>query len=61
MTEISKVTKYEMLLNNEYQGKELKSFFLTQIEDNLNNEISLKTVKTKTDINNLIQSSLEYV
>ena len=35
-----------MLLNCDYKGGKIKSNFLSQIEDNLNNEIYLKTVKT---------------
>jgi hypothetical protein len=46
LTEVNRVGKYEMLLNCEYQGGKIKSNFLTQIEDNLNNEINLKTVRT---------------
>lgn len=33
-----------MLIHCDYKGGKIKSNFLTQIEDNLNNEINLRTV-----------------
>lgn len=60
MTERFNVIQYEEFFDNEYKGREIESHFLSMLEDNLINEISLRTVKNKKDAYIFFKSSFAF-
>ena len=60
MTERYNVDEYEKFLDLNYKGREIESNFLSLLEDNLINEISLRTVKIKKDAYTFFKSSFAF-